>query len=59
MSISALLSFMKYICHVTIADVPSNYMHDNSIGLYKYFEKCFLAMVGLSVGSFNLQLRVQ
>lgn len=53
------LSFMKNSCHVTIAEVPSNKMHDNSIVLYKYFEKCFPVMAGLSVGSSNLQRRVQ
>lgn len=48
----------KNSCHVTIA-VPSNKMHDNSIVLYKYFEKCFPVMAGLSVGSSNLQRGVQ
>ncbi len=47
------------------ADDPSNKVHDDSIVLYEYFEKCFIVLVGLSVGDvhspliYDIQLSVE
>lgn len=61
-----LLSFIK--CKQKLfkfADNLSNRVHDNRIVLYEYFEKCFIVLVGLSVGDvhspqvYDIQLSVE
>lgn len=49
-SLGWLLSFIKCKQNFQSADGPSNKVHDHSIVLYEYFEKCFNS-VGLSVGA--------